>query len=72
MSITIQPAGSIKRFIAPDSVLENADTVGEAMEKIDLPDNIGVVMMVNGRIAHWNTPLTDGDILQLIPTIAGG
>ena len=72
MPITIQPAGSIKRFVAPDSVLEHAQTVGEAIEQLDLPDNIGVVMMVNGRIAHWNTSLADGDVLQLIPTIAGG
>ena len=72
MPISIRPTGSLKRFIAPDTALENAHTVGEAVEQLSLPEDMGLVMMVNGRTAHWNTPLTDGDILQLIPTIAGG
>ena len=72
MPITIRPTGSLKRFIAPDIVLEDTHTVGEAVEHLSLPEEIGLVMVVNERIANWNTPLADGDTLQLIPTIAGG
>ena len=72
MPITIRPIGLLKRFVAPDTVLDNAYSVGDAIEQLSLPEEIGMVMMVNGRTAHWNTVLADGDILQLIPTIAGG
>ena len=72
MPISIRPTGSLKRFIAPDTVLEDMHTVGEAVEQLSLPEEIGLVMMVNGRTAHWDTVLTDGDTLQLIPVISGG
>ena len=72
MPIIIRPIGSIKRFIAPDTVLEDTHSVGDAIEQLSLPEEIGLVMLVNERIANWNTPLADGDTLQLIPTISGG
>ena len=72
MKITIRPTGLLKRFIAPDTALENAHTVGEAMVQLSLPEDIGLVMLVNGRTADWNTTLADGDDLQLIPAISGG
>ncbi len=72
MPITIRPVGSLKRFVAPGTVLADVHTVSEAVEQLSLPDDMGLVMMVNERVANWNTPLIDGDILQLIPTIAGG
>ena len=72
MKITVRPVGSLKRFIATGTVLEDVQTVGDAVEQLSLPRKMGLVMLVNERIANWNTPLADGDILQLIPTIAGG
>ena len=72
MTITIRPTGLIKRFVTPDTVLEDARTVGEAVTQLSLPEDIGLVMLVNGRTANWDTVLADGDILQLIPVISGG
>ncbi len=72
MKITIHPVGSLKRFVAPGTVLEDVHTVGDAVEQLPLPKAMGLVMLVNERVANWNTPLADGDTLQLIPTIAGG
>ena len=31
-----------------------------------------LILLVNGRMAHWQTPLTDGDVLKLVPAIGGG
>ena len=72
MKITVHPVGSLKRFVEPGIVLEDVRTVGEAVERLSLPESKGLVMLVNERLANWNTPLADGDTLQLIPTIAGG
>jgi molybdopterin converting factor small subunit len=72
MPITIRPIGSLKRFIAPDTVLDNVHTIGEAVAQLSLPEDMGLVMLVNGRTTNWNTVLADGDILQLIPVISGG
>jgi molybdopterin converting factor small subunit len=72
MKITVHPVGSLKRFVEPGTVLEDVRTVGEAVEQLSLPESKGLVMLVNERLANWNTPLADGDTLQLIPTIAGG
>lgn len=70
--ITIQAAGSLKERIPPDTTVATAHTVGEAMSQLSLPRDVGVVMMVNGRLAHWNTELKDGDTLQLAPVVGGG
>ena len=72
MKITVHSVGSLKRFVEPGTVLEDVRTVGEAVERLSLPESKGLVMLVNERLANWNTSLTDGDTLQLIPTIAGG
>ncbi|HEY52041.1 MAG TPA: MoaD/ThiS family protein [Caldilineae bacterium] len=72
MPVTIRATGLLKRFVAPDTVLENTHTVGEAVTQLALPEDIGLVMLVNGHTAHWHTVLRDGDTLQLIPVISGG
>lgn len=32
----------------------------------------GCYLMVNGEAAHKNTKLNDGDVVQLLPPVAGG
>jgi molybdopterin converting factor small subunit len=53
-------------------VISNVETVGQAVERLSLPSDVGVAMLVNGRVAHWNTELRDGDVLTLLPAICGG
>ncbi len=70
--ITIQAAGSLKERIPPGTTVPTARTVGEVVAQLPLPRDMGLVMMVNGRLAHWNTELKDGDTLQLAPVVGGG
>lgn len=70
--ITIQAAGSLKRYIDSDTMVHNVHTVGEAVTQLALPETGVMIMLVNGRIAYWHTELEDGDILKLVPTISGG
>ena len=72
MSITVEAGGSLKARVAPHLALNDVQTVGQAIERLRLPPDVALIMLVNGRIAHWTTELQDGDVLQLLPTIGGG
>ncbi len=72
MSVTVRVAGALKERVAPDLTLEGVSTVGEAVTRLDLPADMGLVIMVNGKLAHWQTTLADGDVLHLTPVIGGG
>ncbi|MCS7040092.1 MAG: MoaD/ThiS family protein [Caldilineales bacterium] len=74
MSIIVRLAGSLRPNDDHEReiVLTQARTVGEAVGQLDLPQTMGLVMLVNGRLAHWQTELQDGDVLQLLPVIGGG
>ena len=71
MTITIQVAGVLKEQVEDGLQLE-ASTVGEAVTQLDLVDTGELILLVNGRMAHWQTPLSDGDMLKLVPAIGGG
>jgi sulfur carrier protein ThiS len=74
MSVLVRLAGSLRSTDDHEHeiVLAQARTVGEAVSQLDLPQSMGLVMLVNGRLAHWQTELQDGDVLQLLPVIGGG
>lgn len=71
MSITLHASGILKEQI-PTEVQIKASTVGEAVAQYDMSAAGDVLMLVNGRMAHWNTELHDGDVLKLVPAIGGG
>jgi len=72
MKIRVEAYGSLRRHVPVGTVVDEAYTVGQAIERLNLPTNSGLVMLLNGQIAHWNTSLQDGDVLQLVPVLAGG
>jgi molybdopterin converting factor small subunit len=71
-SVTIKVLGSLRQHVAPGTTVQNVQTVGEAVTQLNLPETGAMMMLVNGRIAYWQTELDDGDTLQLLPTISGG
>ena len=72
MTITVRAHGSLRELVPAGTKLEDVGTVGEAIQRLTLPSELGLAIMVNGRIANWNTPLAHGDVLQLVPALAGG
>ena len=46
-------------------LLENTD-------RITRKDLEGCVLLVNGKVSGRRTKLTDGDVVQLMPPVAGG
>ena len=47
-------------------------SAGMVHEALGLPAKLQTVILVNGRHATEDTPLSDGDTLTLYPTMAGG
>ena len=72
MVVTIRAHGALRERIPAHTTLENVQTVGDAIQQLDLPPDTGMAMLVNDHLAHWNTQLHDGDIVQLVPQLSGG
>lgn len=70
--VRVEAEGGLRDKIPPQTALNGVATVGEALQQLHLPPDMALIIMVNGRIAHWTTRLQDGDVLQLLPTIGGG
>jgi molybdopterin converting factor small subunit len=47
-------------------------TVGEAAQRLPLSRSTGLIILVNGKLAQWETALHDGDVVELIPALGGG
>lgn len=61
------PAGHAERV-----TLDGASSVAEAMAQLPLKRSTGIVILVNGKLGQLDTPLSDGDVVQLIPALGGG
>ena len=72
MSVLIEATGSLRQYIPDNTRLEDAPTVGQAIEQLRLPPDVALMMLVNRKVAEWTTELHDGDVLRLMPTIGGG
>ena len=70
--VTVEAVGSLRSHILPQTVLDEVETVGDALQRLRLPPDVALIIIVNGRIAHWTTRLNDGDAMQVLPTIGGG
>jgi molybdopterin converting factor small subunit len=72
MTVSVRALGSLGSRIPANMVVNNVETAGEAITRVGLPDSEGLAILINGHIANWDTPLHDGDVLQLVPQISGG
>jgi molybdopterin converting factor small subunit len=52
--------------------LPPASTVLDVLERLDIPLDLEVVLALNDRVVPLDTPLSEGDLLALIPAVAGG
>lgn len=53
-------------------VLDGPTTVGDAARLLALNHSTGLMILVNGKLAQWDTVLSDGDVVELIPALGGG
>jgi molybdopterin converting factor small subunit len=64
---------------APDKFTQDEEwdmpeetTIGQVLEKLDLPEEIRIIVLLNGRSADQETALNEGDVVHILPQIAGG
>ena len=65
-------AGIRELNVEAASVTELYARVAEKTDRITRKDLEGCVLLVNGKVSSRRTKLTDGDVVQLMPPVAGG
>jgi molybdopterin converting factor small subunit len=52
--------------------LRDGATLGDLLDQLRIPDEVPPLLFVNGRDAHPTTRLSAGDIVDVLPPLAGG
>jgi len=74
MKIEIRLFASLRKYSDDKSIieLENGANVSDFIERIGVPPSEVAIILVNGRHAHQDQRLHDGEAVSLFPAIAGG
>ena len=72
MRVTIEAEELLPGQPSPVLILDSPSTVGEAVTLLPLTRSTGLMILVNGKLAQWETALQDGDVVELIPALGGG
>lgn len=72
MSILVTIHAPTPSQAAASAAVEGARTVAEAVGMLRLSLRMVVIILVNGRLAGWETMLQDGDVIELLPAVGGG
>ena len=52
--------------------LPPGSTLGDLLARLEIPEQEGVLLVVNGRTAAPGQALGEGDVVNLIPALSGG
>lgn len=74
MEIEIRLFASLRNYANDKSKIELEDgaKVSDFIERIGVPPSEVAIILVNGRHAHQDQRLHDGEAVSLFPAIAGG
>ena len=74
MEIEIRLFASLRKYANDKSRIEMEDyaNVSDFIERIGVPPSEVAIILVNGRHAHQDQRLHDGEAVSLFPAIAGG
>ncbi len=72
MRVTVHAEDLLPDRASPVLVLEDSCTVGEAARLLPLKHATGLMILVNGKLAQWNSLLHDEDEVEFIPVLGGG
>jgi len=71
-NVTISAFGMLKVYLPTELTVAPNQTVGQAVESLQLGTNEAIISVVNGRVVGWNYELKAGDRLELVQGIGGG
>jgi molybdopterin converting factor small subunit len=72
MSVIVEAEDLLPAGHSEQVTLEGVSSVAEAITRLPLKRSTGIVILVNGKLGQYDTPLGDGDVVQLIPALGGG
>jgi molybdopterin converting factor small subunit len=80
MIIEVKIYGSLSHSVSvPNNILHGGKcnipegaTVGQFLEMLNLPHQLPLVLLVNGKHANRENILKDGDLLYMLPPMTGG
>ena len=72
MRVTIHAEDLLAGDSSPVLILGDPCTIGEAVGRLPLSRSTGLMILLNGKLAQWETELRDGDEVELIPALGGG
>lgn len=70
--VRVTAFGILKEHLPQEVTVAPGQTVGQAVEGLQLELQDAVAVVVNERVVGWNYVLQPGDELQLLPAIGGG
>jgi molybdopterin converting factor small subunit len=70
--VTVHAEDLLPDRSSPILVVDDPCTVGEAARLLPLTRSTGLMILVNGKLAQWDTALRDGDEVELVPALGGG
>ena len=75
MKITIVTGSWARRYLKSDLLeitLPENSTVADALKTLDLPPDETGMVLIGGKAATREQPLSEGDLLKIYPVIIGG
>ena len=79
MKVEIKLFANFREFLPPGSnqytcwlELEEGTTIGQALEKLKIADDLPMITLVNGLHRTLEDRLQPGDVLSVFPPVAGG
>lgn len=73
MKVHLVPVGIMKKYLKEREIDINADLTAVALiEKLNLPDKLKIVCFLNGKRIDPGHRFTEGDIVKIVSTFAGG
>ncbi len=73
MKIYLVPVGIMKKYMKERDININSGlTAGLLIEKLNLPDKLKIVCFLNGKRIDASGRFTEGDVVRIVSTFAGG
>lgn len=73
MKIRLIPVGIMKKYIMGGDLDIEADlAAGVLIERLNLPDKLKIVCFLNGKRIDASGRFTEGDVVKIVSTFAGG
>jgi sulfur-carrier protein len=79
LKIEVKLFANFREYLPPGSreyactlELEEGTTIGHVLRKLQIPDSIPMIALVNGLHRAAEDTLREGDVLSIFPPVAGG